>query len=140
MIYDLSKKADLETVRFKLNKYHSEGKVIELKLKTRKKTIRQNKYVHVIINLFGIEFGYTRSEAKTLLKREFGNFMIYEKGKDKFLLSLADITKDQLQVFIEWVINYAASNDLYIPSSEEYLDNQYNIDRQIAEHQSRSNC
>lgn len=136
-IYDLSKKADLETVRFKLNKYHSEGKVIELKLKTKKKTINQIKYVHVIINLFGIEFGYKREEAKTLLKREFGHFMIYQKGKDKFLLSLADITKDQMQVWIEWIINYSAGNGLYIPSSEEYLENQFNIERQIAEHQAR---
>lgn len=132
MIYDLSKSHDLETVKFKLNNYTKEGKVIELKLRTAKKTIQQGKYVHVIINLFAIEFGYTKAEAKTLLKREFGNFMVYEKGKDKFLLSIADMKKDQLQVWIEWIINYSAGNGLHIPSSEEYLDNQFEIDRDIA--------
>jgi len=132
MIYDLSKSHDLETVKFKLNKYTEEKKVIELKLKTVKKTIQQNKYVHVIINMFAIEFGYTTGESKTLLKREFANFMVYEKGNDRFLMSISDLTKDQLQVWIEWIINYSASNGLLIPSSEEYLDNQFEIDRDIA--------
>lgn len=135
MIYDLSKSHDLETVKFKLNKYHKEGKVIELKLVTKKKTIQQNKYVHVIINMFAVEFGYTTSESKILLKREFGKFMVYEKGKDKFLMSIADLAKDQLQVWIEWIINYSAGNGLYIPSSEEYLDNQFEIDKEIAKNQ-----
>lgn len=131
MIYDLSKKSDLETVKFKLNKYAKDGKVIELKLKTKKKTILQNKYVHVLINLFGIEFGYTKEEAKILLKREFGDFMIYTKDKDKFLTSIADLKKDQLQVWIEWIRNYSAGNGLYLLSSDEYIENQFMIDRQI---------
>ncbi len=131
MIYDLSKKADLETVKFKLNKYTKGKKVIELKLKTVKKTVYQNRYVHVLINLFAIEFGYTKKESKTVLKREFGEFMIYGKGKDKFLLSIANMTKDQLQVWIEWIRNYSAGNGLYLLSSEEYIENQFAIDREI---------
>lgn len=130
-MYDLSKKADLETVRFKLNKYTKENKVIELKLKTRKKTISQVKYVHLIFNLFGLDLGYTKEEAKTHLKREFGNYMYYDKKGEKFYLSIADATKDQMKLFISWIINYSAGNGLYIPSSEEYLQNQFAIDRDI---------
>ena len=131
MIYDLSKKADIETVRFKLNKYAEGNKVIELKLKTAKKTIQQGKYIHVIFKLFGIEFGYTESESKTHLKRQFGNFMYYEKLGEKFLLSTADMTKDQMQVFIEWILNHSAGNGFYIPTSDEYIENQFMIDREI---------
>jgi len=131
MIYDLSKKADLETVKFKLNKYTEGNKVIELKLKTVKKTVHQNKYVHVLISLFGIEFGYTKEESKTVLKREFGEFMVYGKGKDKFLTSIAGLTKDQLQVWIEWIRNYSAGNGLYLLSSDEYIENQFMVDREI---------
>ena len=131
MIYDLSKSHDLETVKYKLNKYADNNKIIEFSLKTKKRTNKQGTYVHGLFNLFGLEFGYTKEESKTHLKRECGDLMYYEKHRQKFLRSTADLNSEEMTIFIEFIRNHSAGNGLYLLSSEEYLKDQVRIDRDI---------
>ncbi len=131
MIYDLKNDFDAEKARIKFASMNEKGQVIELKEKRKKRTISQNAYLHVIFSLYAIEFGYTESEAKTFLKRECGDLMKYEKNGQWFLKGTSDLKKDECQVFIEWLRNFCSLHGLYIPSSEEYLENQTAIDKQI---------
>lgn len=114
--------------RFKL--LIEKGKDIELKEVKRKRTIKQNSFLHVVISLFAIEFGYNLEEAKTHLKRSC-DFMRYTKNNEVFLKRTRDMDTKELTTFIEWVRNHSAENGLYIPTAEEYLLNQFEVDREI---------
>jgi hypothetical protein len=103
---------------------------IELKRILPKRTISLNSYLHVCINLYAINFGYTLEEAKTFLKRKC-HFMIYEKNNIKFLKETKKLDNKECSEFVEWIRNYAAQNELYIPDAEEYRTNKFNIDKQI---------
>lgn len=133
MKYDLTKSTDLISVQVRLNKLKSDGSVVELTKVTPKRTIQQNKYIHVLFSLFGMEFGYTLDEAKTLLKREC-SWCTYEKNGKKFLRHTSQMQTDELTKFIEWIRNYSAQAGLYLPTSEEYLEAQIYIDNQINSH------
>ena len=89
-----------------------------------------NKYLHVCIDLYAIEFGDTSAEAKTSLKRRC-KFMIYEKKGEKHLKETKKLNNKECSEFVEWIRNYAAQNGLYIPDAEEYKTNKFNIDKEI---------
>lgn len=105
-------------------------KLIELKEIRKVRTLRQNAYLHVIITLYAIEFGSTLEEAKTDLKREC-SFMRYENNGRHYLKSTAKLDTKELTEFIEWLRNYSSLNGCYLPTSEEYLEQKFNIDRSI---------
>ncbi len=132
MIYELSKPFDANKAKARLETLIEKGKVIDITEKRKKRTLSQNAYSHVIFSLFGIEFGYTMEEAKTFLKRSCGELMKYEKNGQYFLRSTADLSKDECQVFIDWVLKFAAEQGCYIPDSESYLQNQFEIDKEIS--------
>lgn len=132
MKYDLSEMLDAVKAQTRMNKLIEDKKPIELIEIRPKRSIKANSYLHVCISLFAIEYGYTLNEAKTLLKREGG--LIYEKEGQKFLKQTSKMDSKELSEFTEWIRNYASNQGLYIPSSEEYLANQINIDKTISQH------
>lgn len=130
MLLDLSKTIDNKKFRDYANLLISKEYKVSLQKIIPKRTIQQNKYLHVCITLFAIEFGYTLEESKTLLKR-LCDFMKYEKNGNKFLKKTSLLDSSELTKFIEWIRNYAGMNGLYIPTSEEYISNRFEIDREI---------
>tara|TARA_R110001599_G_scaffold153243_1_gene338413 strand:+ start:61 stop:474 length:414 start_codon:yes stop_codon:yes gene_type:complete len=108
-------------------------KLIELKEIRKVRTLKQNSYLHVIITLYSIHFGNTLEEGKTDLKREC-NFMRYSKNDNVYLKSTAKLDTKELTEFIEWVRNYSSKNGCYLPTSEEYLEQKFNIDKSIDSH------
>lgn len=133
MKLDLSNEFDTNKAKTYFNTLLSGSKKIELKEIRVNRTIKHNAYLHVCITLFAIEFGYTLDEAKTLLKREC-DFMMYEKNDTLFLKKTSKMLSDELSKFIEFIRNYSSKQGCYIPTSEEYLSNKFNIDRQIDSH------
>jgi len=130
MLLDLSKTIDNKKFRDYANLLISKEYKVSLQKIIPKRTIQQNKYLHVCITLFAIEFGYTLEESKTLLKR-LCDFMKYEKNGNKFLKKTSLLDSSELTKFIEWIRNYAGVNGLYIPTSEEYISNRFEIDKEI---------
>ena len=130
MIYDLGNNEEKNKAAYKLDELIKSGKVIELTEKRKKRTISQNAYMHVVFSLLAIELGYTLDETKTIMKREC-NFMVYDKDCMKFLKRTRDLNTKELTDFIEWIRNYAGNIGLYIPTSEEYLINQSEINKEI---------
>jgi len=136
MFYDTRKVFEANQARVKLEALIAKNKVIELKEKRKKRTLPQNAYMHVLFGLYAVETGYTAAEAKTVLKRECAQLMIYEKNGEKFLKGTSELSKDECQVFIDWLLKFAAEQGIHLPSSEqEYLDNQDNIDIQLDRNQ-----
>ena len=130
MILDTSNSLDRNKAETYFNTLLSNNKKIELKEIKNKRTITQNKYLHVCITLFAIEFGYTLDEAKTHLKRNC-EFMRYTKKKEVYLKRTRDMDTKELTTFIDWLRNHASINGCYIPTSEEYKEQKFNIDREI---------
>jgi len=131
MKYDLSNNSDLNAFNFKIKYLIDKQSKVSLTSVKMSRSIKHNAYLHVCITLFAIEFGYTLNEAKTLLKRSC-DFMLYEKNDIKFLKQTSKMDSKELADFIDWIRNYAGEQGLYIPTAEEYLDNKFNIDREIA--------
>ena len=130
MKLNLSNPIDQNKAVTYLTKLLEGEKLIELKEIKKVRTLRQNAYLHVIITLYAIHFGSTLEEAKTDLKREC-DFMRYTKNDNIYLKSTAKLDTKELTQFIEWLRNYSSMNGCYLPSSEEYLEQKFNIDRDI---------
>jgi len=131
MRYDLKKEVDCKKAETYFNKLLKDRKQIELKGLNKLRTIKHNAYLHVVISIYAIHFGYTLKEAKTLLKR-LCNFMVYEKNGVKFLKETSKMEDSELSPFIDWIRNNASQNGCYIPSAKEYLANKFSIDKEIS--------
>jgi hypothetical protein len=125
--YDLGR---FKTYSDKLIKKQAKTEIKEIRAK---RSINQNSYFHLCISFFCNESGYNLTEGKTVLKRTFGKFMIYDNKGSKFLTSSADINTEQMTEFIDWIRNVACFDNLgvYVPTPEDYIENQYHIDREL---------
>jgi hypothetical protein len=130
---DLSIDYDLERFKAYSEKLIKKQAKTELKEIKAKRSISQNSYFHLCVSFFCNHAGYSLTEGKTILKRAFGKFMVYELNGNKFLTSSANIDTLQLTEFIDWIRNIACFENLgvYVPTPEEYIENQYQIDREL---------
>lgn len=133
MKLDLSITYDLERFKAYSKKLIDKQAKTELKEIKAKRSINQNSYFHLCISFFCNEAGYSLIEGKTVLKRTFGKFMVYENKENKFLTSSAVLDTEQMTEFIEWIRTIACFENLgvYVPTPEEYIENQYHIDREL---------
>ena len=130
MKYDLSNSLELRKYETRSDELKKAGSKVDFTKTGENRTVKINKYLHVCINLYAIEFGYTSSEAKTDLKR-YCPFMIYEKNGKKYLVETSKQTNEECSKFVEWIRNYASNQGLYIPDADEYKSNRFEIDKEI---------
>ena len=131
MIYDTANIVDSTDANIYLKKLIKKGAKVEVKEIKKKRSLSLNAYMHVVITLYAIHFGYTIEEAKTLLKR-MCNFMIYEKNGNKFLKRTRDLDNEVCSNFVEWIRNEAAKHGCYIPDADNYTKNRFAIDKEIS--------
>ena len=130
MLLDLSKEYDVKKFLIYFTKLKEKGEKVELKKISNSRTIKQNSYLHVVLTLYAINYGDTLREVKTDLKRGFGLF--YQKKGTKYLRSTADLDTKETTEFIDWIRTKASKEGgFYIPTSEEYLANRFEIDKEI---------
>jgi type IV secretory pathway VirJ component len=130
MKLNLSNPFDKNKAIVYFNKLIEKKAKIELSEINQARSLSANAYMHVCIALMSIEWGNTLDEQKTDLKRAC-NFMHYEKNGKRYLKRTRDLDSRECVEFIEFIRNYAAIQGLYIPTSEEYLYNKFDIDREI---------
>jgi len=118
MIYNSKDSFERKKMFNRLRQLIKNNDLIDLKKVAQKRTIKQNSYLHKLFSLFGIEFGYTLSEAKQLIKIELG--YTYSKGKNLFFAETSKMDTKQLTQFIDLFRNFAASQGCYLPSPDEY--------------------
>lgn len=107
----------------------------ELVKRQKPKSVSNNAYLHVCINLFAINQGESKEHTKKFLKDRC-NFMngVLGNGK-KFVRSCAGLDNKECAEFITWIRNFSSKNlGYYIPTPEEYLLNKYEIDKEINNH------
>ncbi|WP_315513604.1 hypothetical protein [Prevotella histicola] len=129
MIYNTSNPLDKANFLLRAKKLADSGKVIELTEKKPKRSLPQNKYLHVILAYFGAQTGNTLEWVKQQYYKKLVNpdLFIREKedkylGRIKVIRSSADLDTSEFSLSIERFRNWAAQEaGIYLPSSDEYI-------------------
>ena len=129
MIYDTSNPLDKANFLIRSKKLSESGKIIELSEKKPRRSLPQNKYLHVILAYFGTQTGNTLEWVKQQYYKKLVNpdLFIREKedkylGKIKVLRSSADLDTSEFSLSIERFRNWAAQEaGIYIPSADEAI-------------------
>lgn len=129
MIYDTSNPLDKANFLLRAKKLAESGKVIELTEKKPRRSLPQNRYLHVLLAYFGTQTGNTLEWVKQQYYKKLVNpdLFIREKedkylGKIKVLRSSADLDTSEFSLSIERFRNWASQEaGIYLPSADEYI-------------------
>lgn len=129
MIYDTSNPLDKANFMLRAKKLAESGKVIELTEKKPKRSLPQNKYLHVLLAYFGTQTGNTLAWVKQQYYKKLVNpdLFIREKedkylGNIKVLRSSADLDTSEFSLSVERFRNWASQEaGIYLPSADEYI-------------------
>ncbi len=129
MIYDTSNPLDKANFLLRAKKLAESGKVIELTEKKPRRSLPQNRYLHVLLAYFGTQTGNTLEWVKQQCYKKLVNpdLFIREKedkylGKIKVLRSSADLDTSEFSLSIERFRNWASQEaGIYLPSADEYI-------------------
>lgn len=129
MIYNTSNPLDKANFLLRANKLAESGKIVELTEKKPRRSLPQNKYLHVLLAYFGTQTGNTLEWVKQQYYKKLVNpdLFIREKedkylGKIKVLRSSADLDTAEMSLSIERFRNWAAQEaGIYIPSADEAI-------------------
>jgi hypothetical protein len=133
MTFDTSKEIDRNKLFSRLDALLNKNSIIELKEVKKKRTLSQNAYLHVCITLFAIDYGCDLENAKYLLKSTCP-FMHEWKDDFKIVKQTRNMNTQELTEFIEWIRTFSSMQGCYIPTPEEYIQNQFEIDKEIKKH------
>lgn len=129
MIYNLSSPLDKANFLLRAKKLVESGVIVYLTEKKPRRSLPQNKYLHVILAYFGTQTGNTTEWVKQQYYKKLVNPDLYirEKedkylGKIKVLRSSADLDTAEMSLSIERFRNWAAQEaGIYIPSADEVI-------------------
>ena len=128
-LFNLSNPLDNANFLLRAKKLAESGKIVELTEKKPRRSLPQNKYLHVILAYFGTQTGNTLEWVKQQYYKKLVNpdLFIREKedkylGKIKVLRSSADLDTEEMSLSIERFRNWAAQEaGIYIPSADEAI-------------------
>lgn len=129
MIYNTSNPLDKANFLLRAKKLAESGVIVDLIEKKPRRSLPQNKYLHVILAYFGTHTGNTTEWVKQQYYKKLVNpdLFIREKedkylGKIKVLRSSADLDTAEMSLSIERFRNWAAQEaGIYIPSADEAI-------------------
>jgi hypothetical protein len=132
MLLDFGNSIDVGRARAYLDKLVKEKKRCEIKSIRERRTARQNSYLHVCIGMFCAETGYTVDEAKELFSLQNPDEFRYSKNGVSFRKPTSEMNTKEMTNFIDLIRSMAYDQlGLYIPTSQEYLENQFQIEREL---------
>lgn len=129
MVYDTSNPLDNANFMLRAKKLAESGKIVELTEKKPRRSLPQNKYLHVILAYFGTQTGDTLAWVKERYYKVLINPDIFIRqkddkflGKTQYLRSSADLDTAEMSLSIERFRNWAAQEvGIYIPSADEAI-------------------
>lgn len=129
MIYNLSSPLDKANFMLRAKKLAESGVIVELTEKKPRRSLPQNKYLHVILAYFGTQTSNTLEWVKQQYYKKLVNpdLFIREKedkylGRIKVLRSSADLDTSEFSLSVERFRNWAAQEaGVYIPSADEAI-------------------
>lgn len=129
MIYNLSSPLDKANFLLRAKKLADSGVIVDLTEKKPRRSLPQNKYLHVLLAYFGTQTGNTLEWVKQQYYKKLVNpdLFIREKedkylGRIKVLRSSADLDTSEFSLSIERFRNWASQEaGIYLPSADEYI-------------------
>lgn len=129
MMFDTSNPLDKANFLLRAKKLAESGKIVELTEKKPRRSLPQNKYLHVILAYFGTQTGNTLEWVKQQYFKKLVNpdLFVREKedkylGRIKVLRSSADLDTAEMSLSIDRFRNWSAQEaGIYIPSADEAI-------------------
>lgn len=125
MLYDLSNTFQLMQAETYFEKLKESACVIELRKKV-KRSLNQNRYLHLILSWFAVETGYTLEDVKREYFKKLCNpeiFLKEDKGSLGEIISIkssADLDSNEMTTAIERFRNWSAKEaGIYLPEANE---------------------
>lgn len=126
MLYDLSDDTDMRRFRTRCAALERTGARVELS-ERRPRTLSQNKYLHLLLGWFALEYGDTLEFVKeTYFKRLCNADLFCVRRPDRFLgeverlRSTRDVTTAELTTAIERFRNWSSREcGIYLPAPDE---------------------
>lgn len=119
MFYDLSNDNERREFWERCQYLANNQKKVDLTEKRQARTIRQNKYLHLIFGWYGVETGYTATEVKEdIFKRDICRF-VFERVKNSRVVyrSTADLDTREMSLAIDAFRNHASAElNIYLPA------------------------
>lgn len=129
MKYDVSNPLHREQARERLEALlGKEHGIIELSEVKPQRSIKQNKYLHLLLGFFASEYGETIDYVKEQYFKLAANRSIIVRERDDklagrvfYLRSTRDLDKGEMQMAIERFRNWSSINaGIYLPSADEH--------------------
>ena len=129
MIYNLFSPLDKANFLLRAKKLADSGVIVDLTEKKPRRSLPQNKYLHVILAYFGTQTGNTLEWVKQQYYKKLVNpdLFIREKedkylGRIKVLRSSADLDMAEMSLSIDRFRNWSAQEaGVYIPAADEAI-------------------
>lgn len=129
MIYNLSSPLDKANFLLRAKKLADSGVIVDLTEKKPRRSLPQNKYLHVILAYFGTQTGNNLEWVKQQYYKKLVNpdLFIREKedkylGRIKVLRSSADLDTAEMSLSIDRFRNWSAQEaGVYIPAADEAI-------------------
>ena len=128
MFYDANKPIDVQRAIVKFKHLIEKKKTFELTQKKEKRTLNQNRYLHLILSFFALEYGETLEYVKLEFFKKLVNKQIveYERINEKTgecridYRSSASLNTKEMTDAIERFRNYSSKEaGVYLPTPEE---------------------
>ena len=103
MKLDLSKEYEQNKARHYIESWIDKGAKVEIKRIPEKRTLSQNAYFHVLVEILGNDLGYTKDEMKQVIKQENKSLFCYEKDEIIFYRGTRDLSKEEMTKLIDWM-------------------------------------
>lgn len=139
MKLDLKKPYDKSKAIDYFKKLLDKGAKIELTEKKLQRSLKTNRYQHALFSLYGMEFGETLDHVKQVVFKIEANRAMFVKehiNEDTgevttYLRSTANLDSQEASSAIDRFRNLSSARGLYLPSGDEYIMAQFEIDKQI---------
>ncbi|QHC84948.1 hypothetical protein AS589_09285 [Empedobacter brevis] len=126
MIYNTSNLVERQKAITRIKKLLDNKAVIEITEKKPTRTIKQNRYLHLILGFFACETGYTLEEVKQEIFKKIVNPALFYEGEIGELVSIqrwrstADLDTFEMTQAIEKFRDYSSAEaGIYLPSPDE---------------------
>lgn len=126
MIYNPNIPIDLQRAKDRFKWLISKGKTFELKEKRQKRSLSQNRYLHLLFEWFAIETGYTADEVKQeIFKKHINADIFYVEQVDNIISierwrSTADLKTDEVTICIDRFRDFASKElGIYLPEPND---------------------
>jgi hypothetical protein len=119
MKYNLKNPLEMVKAQEELARLTHLGELVELKKVAKRRSLPQNRYLHLLLGAFATHFGYTKEEAKLIYKELNAGLYKYDKNGRSFYKSSRQLTKEEMTKSIEAFRAYSAMYDYPLPEATD---------------------